>query len=110
MVSWLSSLLEIFKDSDGHWNWPWIGTVILAVGTAIAAVAQGIWAVFIFLRKIFLRKKPNDENGGGTSVALPGTGIASAGNTSVGGNFSVGPSKEQIEQIQKPLAEQLETC
>jgi len=51
-------------------------------------------------------KDASDKNSG-TVITLPGQGIASGGNTTIGGNVTIGPSKEQIEQIQKPLAEQL---
>jgi tetratricopeptide (TPR) repeat protein len=74
MLSWLMGLSEIFKDSNGHWNWPWIGIVLFAAGTAIAKLAQGICAVFKFRSE---RKKADEK-------------------------MSLGPTSEQIEQIQKP--------
>lgn len=51
--------------------------------------------------------KDAPDKKGGTNTILSEQGIASGGNASIGGNVTFGPSKEQIEQIQKPLAGQL---
>jgi hypothetical protein len=104
MPSWFLRLLEIFKDSNGHWNWPWIGAAILAVGTAIAAVAQGIWAVVKFLAE---RKKTTDKKGGDTAVTQTGQGAASGRDTTFQGPVTFAPSPELVAQIQRPLVEQL---
>ncbi|MGH6869856.1 MAG: hypothetical protein ACREDA_13500, partial [Methylocella sp.] len=68
-------------------------------------VAAGIWTVFTFVVE---HKEAHDKKGG-TVVTLSGQGIASGGDTHINGPVNIGPSKEQIEQIQKPLAEQLAT-
>ena len=69
-----------------------------------AVVVGGIWTVVTFV----VDHRDAHEKAG-TPVTLSGQGIASSGSFSVGGNLSVttGASKEQIEQIQKPLTDQL---
>jgi tetratricopeptide (TPR) repeat protein len=104
MPSWFLRLLEIFKDSNGHWNWPWIGAAILAVGAAIAAVAQGIWAVVTFIAE---RKKTAEKKGGDTKATQTGQVAASGRDTTFQGPVTFAPSPELVAQIQKPLADEL---
>jgi tetratricopeptide (TPR) repeat protein len=104
MLSWFSSLLEIFKDSNGHWIWPWIGAVILAVGALIAVVAKAIWAVFKFIAE---RKKTAEKKSGDTTATQTGQGAASGRDTTFQGPVTFAPSPELVAQIQKPLADEL---
>ncbi len=109
MPFWLSWSSVIFKDSDGHWIWPWIGAVILAGGAAIAAVAQGTWAVVKFFAE---RKKPDEKNGGGTKVIQSGHGNASGRDTNIGGDIIYGADGRQIGEVvaeaQRPLLDRNE--
>jgi hypothetical protein len=89
-------LREIIKDPDKRAILSWLG------GGAVV-VAGGIWTVVTFV----VEHKDASDKKGGTVVTLSGQGIASGGTTNIGGNVNIGPSKEKIEQIQKPLAEQL---
>ncbi len=100
-ISWL---LEIFKDSTGHWNWPWIGAAVVAAGGGIATAIGGIWAVTKFFVE---RKKANDNEGRDTNITLSGQGAASGRDTTFQGPVTFAPSPELGAQIQKPLAEEL---
>lgn len=64
MLSWLSWLSEIFKGSDGHWDWTRIGAVIAATAAAIAAAIKGAWEVFKFRAE----PKRADKNKGGETL------------------------------------------
>jgi tetratricopeptide (TPR) repeat protein len=101
LISWL---LEIFKDSTGHWNWPWIGAALVAAGGVIATAIGGIWSVFKFFAE---RKKAEAKKGGDTHVNQSGQGAASGRDTTFQGPVNFGPSPELIAQIQKPLADEL---
>jgi tetratricopeptide (TPR) repeat protein len=103
MPSWLLSLSEIFKGSDGQWNWPWIGTVIAAPGAVIAALVKGAWEVF----KFFAERKKADDKNGGTTVTQFGQGTASGRDTTFHGPVTFAPSAELVAVIQRPFAEQL---
>jgi tetratricopeptide (TPR) repeat protein len=92
MSSWLGGIL---KDPDKRAILSWIG------GGAVV-VAGGIWTVVTFV----VEHKDTPDKKGGTTITV-GQGIASAGDTHINGPVTFGPSKEQIEQIQKPLADQL---
>ncbi|MGB6176925.1 MAG: tetratricopeptide repeat protein [Methylocella sp.] len=89
-------LWESFRDPDKRAILSWLG------GGAVV-VAGGIWTVVTFI----VEHKDTSNKKGGTVVTLSGQGIASGGDTNIGGNVTIGPSKEQIEQIQKPLVEQI---
>ncbi|MGH6858295.1 MAG: hypothetical protein ACRECP_11860, partial [Methylocella sp.] len=91
-----SRLGEIFKDPDKRAILSWLGG-----GTVV--VAGGIWTVLTFV----IEHKDSQDKKGSPTVNLSGQGIASGGNTNINAPVTIGPSKEQIEQIQKPLAEQL---
>jgi tetratricopeptide (TPR) repeat protein len=84
-------LWESFKDPDKRAVISWLG------GGAVVA-AGGIWAVVTFV----VEHKDASDKKGGTSITVSGQGIVSGRDTNI-----AGPSKEQIEQIQKPLTEQL---
>ena len=86
---------EILKDPDKRAILSWLG------GGAVV-VAGGIWTVVTFV----VEHKDTPDKKGGTTITV-GQGIASAGDTHINGPVTFGPSKEQIEQIQKPLADQL---
>ncbi len=92
MTSWLGGIL---KDPDKRAILSWLG------GGAVV-VAGGIWTVVTFV----VEHKDTPDKKGGTTITV-GQGIASAGDTHINGPVTFGPSKEQIEQIQKPLADQL---
>jgi tetratricopeptide (TPR) repeat protein len=92
MSSWLGGIL---KDPDKRAILSWLG------GGAVV-VAGGIWTVVTFV----VEHKDTPDKKGGTTITV-GQGIASAGDTHINGPVTFGPSKEQIEQIQKPLADQL---
>jgi tetratricopeptide (TPR) repeat protein len=93
MTSWLGGIL---KDPEKRAVLSWLG------GGAVV-VAGGIWAVFTF----YVEHKDAHDKKGGTAVTLSGQGIASGGDTHINAPVTFGPNKEQIEQIQKPLADQL---
>jgi hypothetical protein len=101
-VSWL---LEIFKDSTGHWNWPWIGAALVAAGGGIATAIGGIWSVFKFFAE---RKKADDKKSGDTKVTQSGQRAASGRDTNIGVQ-NIGPSSEYLVQVQRSHAEQLAT-
>lgn len=109
MPFWLSWLSVIFKDSDGHWNLPWIGAVILAAGAAIAAVAQGTWAVVKFFAE---PKKADEKKGGDTTVIQSGQGNASGRDTIIGRDAIYGADGRQLGQAvaeaQRPLLDRNE--
>jgi len=92
MAYWLGGIL---KDPDKRAILSWLG------GGAVV-VAGGIWTVVTFV----VEHKDTPDKKGGTTITV-GQGIASAGDTHINGPVTFGPSKEQIEQIQKPLADQL---
>src|SRR5450631_719941 len=100
LISWL---LEIFKDSSGHWNWPWIGAALVAAGGGIATAIGGIWSVFKFFAD---RKNAADKKGGGATVTQTGQGAASGRDTNIGVQ-NIGPSGEYLAQVQRTNAEQL---
>ena len=104
MPARLSWLLEIVKDSSGHWNWPWIGAALVAVGTVIATIISALWAVFKFFVE---RKKAEDKKRGDRNVTQSGQGAASGRDTNFQGPVSFAPSPELVAQIQKPLADEL---
>src|SRR5208283_4190900 len=104
MATSISWLLEIFKDSTGHWNWPWIGAALVAVGTVIATIISALWAVFKFFAE---RKKAEDKKRSDRNVTQSGQGAASGRDTTFQGPVTFAPSPEFVEQIQKPWAEQL---
>jgi hypothetical protein len=85
-------LREIIKDLDKRAILSWLG------GGAVL-VAGGIWTVVTFVVE---HKDAQDKKG-----AVSGQGIVSGRDTNIGGNVTIGPNKEQIELIQRPLAEQL---
>ena len=84
-------LREIIKDPDKRAVISWLG------GGAVV-VAAGIWTVFTFV----VEHKDASDKKGGTNITVSGQGIVAGRDTNI-----TGPSKEQIEQIQKPLTEQL---
>ena len=92
MTSWLGGIL---KDPDKRAILSWLG------GGAVV-VAGGIWTVVTFV----VEHKDTPDKKGGATITV-GQGIASAGDTHINGPVTFGPSKEQIEQIQKPLTDQL---
>ncbi len=92
MASWLGGIL---KDPDKRAILSWIG------GGAVV-VAGGVWTVVTFI----VDHKDAPDKKGGTTITV-GQGIASGGDTHINGPVTFGPSKEQIEQIQKPLTEQM---
>jgi tetratricopeptide (TPR) repeat protein len=94
MPSWLGG---IFKDPDKRAILSWLG------GGAVV-VAGGIWTVITFVVE---HKDAHDKKGGDTAITQSGQGTASGRDTTFQGPVTYGPSKEQIEQIQKPLTEQL---
>jgi hypothetical protein len=61
-------------------------------------VAGGIWTVVTFV----VEHKDAQDKKGGTNLTVSGQGIVSGRDTNI-----IGRSKEQIEQIQKLLTEQL---
>ncbi|MGO9233381.1 MAG: tetratricopeptide repeat protein [Methylocella sp.] len=103
MATSISWLLEIFKDSTGHWNWPWIGAALLAAGGGIVTVIGGIWAVFKFFAE---RKKADEKKGGDTNVSV-GQGFGTVRDQTFQAPVNFGPSPELVAQIQKPLADEL---
>jgi len=90
MTSWLGGIL---KDPDKRAILSWLG------GGAVV-VAGGLWAVFTF----YVEHKDAQDKKGRTNITVQ-QGIGSVGE--IHGPVTFGPSKEQIEQIQKPLADQL---
>jgi Tfp pilus assembly protein PilF len=72
-------LWESFKDPDKRAILSWLG------GGAVVA-AGGIWAVFTFV----VEHKDASGKKGGTVVTLSGQGIASGGDTNIGGNVTIG--------------------
>ncbi len=89
-------LWEIIKDPDKRAILSWLG------GGAVV-VAGGIWTALTFV----VEHKDVHEKNGDTNTIVSEQRIASGGNASISGNVTFGPTKEQIEQIQKHLAEQL---
>jgi hypothetical protein len=92
-MSWLGGIL---KDSEKRAILSWLG------GGAVV-VAGGIWTVVTFVVEL----KDTPDKKGGTTITV-GQGIASGGDTHINGPVNIGPSPEQIAQIQKPLTEQLD--
>src|SRR3981081_2677516 len=88
-------LWESFKDPDKRAILSWLG------GGAVV-VAGGIWTVLTFV----VEHKDASGNKGGTNITVQ-QGFGSVGE--INAPVNIGPSKEQIEQIQKPLTEQLAT-
>jgi hypothetical protein len=86
---------RIFRDSNGQLDWGRVGTVIVTVVGAV-------WAVLTFV----VEHKDGQDKTAGTSVTQSGQGAASGRDTNIG-TQNIGPSKEQIEQIQKPLVDEL---
>jgi tetratricopeptide (TPR) repeat protein len=86
-----SGLSAILRDPEKRAILSWLG------GAAVI-VAGGIWTVLTFV----VEHKDASDKKGGTNITVSGKGIVSGRDTNI-----TGPSKEQIEQIQKPLAEQL---
>jgi hypothetical protein len=84
-------LWEIAKDPDKR-------AVISWLGAGAVVVAGGIWTGLTFVDE---HKDASDKKSG-MNITVSGQGIVSGRDTNI-----IGPSKEQIEQIQKPLAEQL---
>jgi hypothetical protein len=84
-------LLEIIKDPDKRAILSWLG------GGAVVA-AGGIWTAVTFV----VEHKDASDKKGGTNITVSGQGIVSGRDTNI-----IGPSKEQIEQIQEPLTGQL---
>ena len=91
-----SRLWEIARNPDKRAVISWLG------GGAVV-VAGGLWTVLTFV----VEHKDASDKKGGTNITLSGQGIASGGNTTINAPVNIGPSKEQIEQIQKPLVEQI---
>jgi tetratricopeptide (TPR) repeat protein len=94
---WLDTAWKFLLDPDNQKAIGWLGG-------GIATVAAAIWAVIKFFAD---RKKDDDKSPGATKVTQSGQGAVSGRDTTYQGPVTFGPSKEQIEQIQKPLAEQL---
>ena len=86
-----SGLSAILRDPEKRAILSWLG------GAAVI-VAGGIWTVLTFV----VEHKDASDKKGGTNITVSGQGIVSGRDTNI-----TGPSKGQIEQIQKPLAEQL---
>ena len=109
MPASISGLLEIFNDSTGHWNWPWIGAALLAAGGVIATAIRGIWAVFNFFVE---HKRANDKKGGDTKVVQSEQGNASGRDTIIGRDAIYGADGRQIghavAEATKPLMERVE--
>ncbi|HUI20650.1 MAG TPA: hypothetical protein VLZ74_06355 [Methylocella sp.] len=103
MPASLSWLLEIFKDSNGHWNWPWIGAALVAAGGGIATVIRAIWAIFNFFAE---RKTGQAKKGGATNVAQSGQGAASGHDTNIGNQY-FGVSEEYLRWQNRSHSEQL---
>jgi hypothetical protein len=86
-------LWEIAKNPDNRAVISWLG------GGAVL-VAGGIWTVLTFV----VEHKDASGKKGGTTITVQ-QGFGSVGEINAPVTF--GPNKEQIEQIQKPLTEQL---
>jgi hypothetical protein len=86
-----SGLSAILRDPEKRAILSWLG------GAAVI-VAGGIWTVLTFV----VEHKDASDKKGGTNITVSGQGIVSGRDTNI-----TGPSKEQIEQIQRPLGEQL---
>ncbi len=84
-------LWEAIKSPDNRAVISWLG------GGAVV-VAGGIWTVIAFV----VEHKDSSDKKSGTAVTLSGQGIASGGDTHINAPVTIGPNKEQIEQIQKP--------
>ncbi|MDQ6867591.1 MAG: hypothetical protein M3178_04000 [Pseudomonadota bacterium] len=78
-------LREAIKSPDNRAVISWLG------GGAVV-VAGGIWTVLTFV----VEHKDTSDKKGGTNITVSGQGIVSGRDTNI-----TGPSKEQIEQIQK---------
>ncbi len=90
MLSWL---WRIYPKKRAILSW---------LGGGAVVVAGGIWTFVTFVVE---HKDGPDKKGGATITVQQG--IGSVGE--INGPVSIGPNKEQIEQIQKPSAEQLAT-
>ena len=90
MTSWLGGIL---KDPEKRAVLSWLG------GGAVV-VAGGIWAVFTF----YVEHRDAHDKKGGTNITV-GQGIGQVGE--IHGPVNIGPSPEQIAQIQKPQGDQL---
>jgi hypothetical protein len=102
MLSWL---LEIVEDPDKR-------AVISWVCGGIAAAGAGVWAVVKFLsERNAERKKAGEKKDGDTNITLSGQGLALRDKTTFNAPVTIapnsGPSPQHIEQIQKPLADEL---
>ena len=87
------------------WLWridPEKRAILSWLGGGAVVVAGGIWTFVTFVVE---HKDGPDKKGGATITVQQG--IGSVGE--INGPVSIGPNKEQIEQIQKPSAEQLAT-
>ena len=90
MTSWLGGIL---KDPEKRAVLSWLG------GGAIV-VAGGLWAVFTF----YVEHRDAHDKKGGTTITV-GQGIGQVGE--IHGPVNIGPSPEQIAQIQKSQGDQL---
>jgi hypothetical protein len=94
MAPELSSLLEIFKGSDGHWDWTRIGGLLGAAGVVIAALTKAGWEVFKF------REERRKNKSAGANVTHSGQGPASGRDTWIGGNGIYGADGKQLGQAE----------
>jgi tetratricopeptide (TPR) repeat protein len=101
MLAWLWNILS---DPGDHMGLAGLGAIVLAAGAAIAAVTKGLWTVY---KDRADRKTDCEKKGGATNATQSGQGAASGRDTTYQGPVNFGPSLEHIEQIQKPLVEQL---
>ena len=74
--------------------------VLSWLGGGAVVVPGGIWAVFTF----YVEHRYADDKKGGTTITV-GQGIGQVGE--IHGPVNIGPSPEQIAQIQKPQGDQL---
>jgi hypothetical protein len=93
-----SRVLAFLRDESNREALSWLGG-------GIVAVASAIWAVVKFRAE---RKKDDAKKSGDTNVTQSGQGFGLVRDQIFEAPVTFGPSKEYIEQIQKPLADQLD--
>jgi tetratricopeptide (TPR) repeat protein len=79
-------------------------SILTLLGGGAAAVIAGLWAVATFT----IDHSKTEDKKPIPSVSVSGPGIATGGNATFQGSVTIGPSGDQIAQIQKPLKDQLD--
>ena len=95
MSSWLGGIL---KDPDKRAILSWIG------GGAVV-VAGGIWTVVTFV----VEHKDAQDKKSGTTVTLPGQGVASGHDTNIGGNVNIGFDEKRAQKNFDELKDKIDS-